>query len=311
MRRVGLVMVVAVACAVGLPAVAPPAAGAVLQVTIPAPDFNNDGFADLAVGAPGEDVGAATDVGAVNVLYGSAGGLGGGQVLTQGAGGVPGASESFDRFGTTLATGDFNADSFADLVVGAPGETVGTRPGAGAVTILYGDDSGFIAAGSQLFHQGAGVPGTAETGDGLGTALAAGQYGGDVADLAIGVPGEDIGAVADAGILDVLYGTDAAGLGGGSEQLTQQDAAGTVEANDRFGEALSEPFFFLNDVLEDVAVGAPGETVDGRGAAGAGSALFGAEPGGLGDGGGQFFFQGGGGLGGVAESVDQFGAALS
>ena len=84
-----------------------------------------------------------------------------------------------------------------------------------------------------------------------------------------------------------------------------------MEANDRFGEALSEPFFFLNDVLEDVAVGAPGETVDGRGAAGAGSALFGAEPGGLGDGGGQFFFQGGGGLGGVAESVDQFGAALS
>jgi len=71
MRRVGLVVVVvAVACAVGLPAVAPPAAGAVLQVTTPAPDFNADGFADLAVGAPGEDVGAATDAGAVKVLYG-------------------------------------------------------------------------------------------------------------------------------------------------------------------------------------------------------------------------------------------------
>jgi hypothetical protein len=38
------------------------------------------------------------------------------------------------------------------------------------------------------------VPGTAETGDGLGTALAAGQYGGGVGDLAVGVPGADSGA---------------------------------------------------------------------------------------------------------------------
>ena len=504
MRRAGWVVVVAVvACAVALPAGVPAAGAAVtaLQVTTPGPDFNADGFADLAVGAPGEDIGATAEAGAVSVLYGSAGGFGGGQVLSQGAGGVPGVSEGFDRFGTALATGNFNGDSFADLAVGAPGEdlgtdadagaafilfgsaagitgaggrlltqanpepgdgfgsslavvdgvdlavgvpgedvgsangagavslladpgsspvaellhqgvagvagsaeagdgfgsslaagdfndsegidslavgtpgedvgavadagavivryapgfggvgltvitqgrpetgdrfgtalgaadfgltthqdlavgapgeTVGIRVAAGAVTVLYGDDSGFIAAGSQLFHQGAGVPGTAETGDGLGTALAAGQYGADVADLAIGVPGEDIGAVADAGILDVLYGTAAGGLGGGgSEQLTQQDAAGAVEANDRFGEALSEPFFFESDVLEDVAVGAPGETVGGRGDAGAGSALFGAEVGGLGDGGSQFFFQGAGGLGGAAEAGDLAGAALN
>ena len=38
-------------------------------------DFNNDGFADLAVGVPYEDVGAVIDAGAVNVLYGSAEGL--------------------------------------------------------------------------------------------------------------------------------------------------------------------------------------------------------------------------------------------
>jgi hypothetical protein len=285
-----------------LPAVAPPAAGAVLQVTTPGPDFDNDGFADLAVGAPGEDVGAATDAGVVNVLYGSAGGLGGGQVLTQGAGGVPGASESLDRFGTALTTGDFNADGFDDLAVGAPGEDLGADVDAGAAFILFGSAAGITGAGSRLLTQT-----NAEPGDAFGSALASV----DSTDLAIGVPGEDIGAVADAGILDVLYATDAGLGGGGSEQLTQQDAAGAVEPGDRFGEALSEPFFFLNDVLEDVAVGAPGETVNGRGSAGAGSVLFGANVGGLGDGGSQFFFQGGGGLGGVAESVDQFGAAFS
>src|SRR6266540_5932150 len=33
-------------------------------------DFDNDGFADLAVGVSAEDVGAIGDAGAVNVLYG-------------------------------------------------------------------------------------------------------------------------------------------------------------------------------------------------------------------------------------------------
>jgi len=38
-------------------------------------DFNNDGFADLAIGVRFENVGTVSDAGAVNVLYGSAGGL--------------------------------------------------------------------------------------------------------------------------------------------------------------------------------------------------------------------------------------------
>src|SRR3712207_6106654 len=38
-------------------------------------DFNGDGFADLAVGVPGEDLGTDGDAGAVNVLDGSAAGV--------------------------------------------------------------------------------------------------------------------------------------------------------------------------------------------------------------------------------------------
>jgi hypothetical protein len=38
-------------------------------------DFNQDGFADLAIGVSGEDIGGIGNAGAVNVLYGSASGL--------------------------------------------------------------------------------------------------------------------------------------------------------------------------------------------------------------------------------------------
>lgn len=67
---------------------------------------------------------------------------------------------------------------------------------------------------------------------------------------------------------------------------------------------------FNDDGFADLAVGAPGETVGGKADAGAGSALFGADTGGLGNGGSQFFFSGGG-LGGAAETGDLAGAAFS
>ena len=43
------------------------AAGVLQPVIHPAGDFNGDGFADLAVGVPFEDVGGAPDAGAVMV----------------------------------------------------------------------------------------------------------------------------------------------------------------------------------------------------------------------------------------------------
>src|ERR671911_2949887 len=126
MRRLVLAVVLAVAALLlpsGEPAVAQP-------TTLPAPDFDNDGFGDLAVGVPGEDAGTAANAGAVQVLYGAADGLAAdGRILAQGAGGVPGASEAGDRFGAALVTGRFNSDGYEDLAVGAPGEGVGADDG--------------------------------------------------------------------------------------------------------------------------------------------------------------------------------------
>jgi hypothetical protein len=75
------------------PASAPAAAVEGLQA-----DFDNDGFADLAVGVAGENLGAIGNGGAVNVLYGSAIGLtgAGSQRFTQDSPGVPGVAEPGD-----------------------------------------------------------------------------------------------------------------------------------------------------------------------------------------------------------------------
>jgi hypothetical protein len=207
-------------------------------------DFNNDGFADLAVGAFLEDVGSIENAGAVNVLYGGAPGLtgSGSQFFTQNTAGVGGNAEEGDTFGSALAAGDFNHDGFADLAVGARGESVGTAIGAGAVNVLYGGAPGLTGSGSQLFTQNsAGAGDSAETGDLFGYALTAGDFNHDsFADLAVGVFGESVGIALEAGAVNVLYG-GAAGLTGSSSQFFTQDTpgvSGSIEPGDNFGNAL-------------------------------------------------------------------------
>lgn len=41
----------------------------------PKTDFNGDGYADLAVGVPDEDINGKANAGSVNILYGSSAGL--------------------------------------------------------------------------------------------------------------------------------------------------------------------------------------------------------------------------------------------
>jgi hypothetical protein len=212
------------------------------------------GATDLAIGAPGEDVDGKANAGAVNVFY-SYGSGGRVQVLVQGprTGGQP---ERGDRFGASLTRGSFdaiNAPTNQELVVGAPGEDVGNVTDAGAINVLYGGASGLVGRDQLLVQGRPGVPGQAETGDGFGSSLA-NPFGGNpldandfdangdgVGDLAIGAPGEDLGAVVNAGAVNVLYGTAGTGLPGSGGQLLAQDSPGVAdqaEAGDAFGSDL-------------------------------------------------------------------------
>ncbi len=130
---------------------------------------------------------------------------------------------------------DFNNDGADDLAVGVPGESVGTIVEAGVVNVLYGTAGGLTGSGSQLFTQ---VGSAAETYDRFGQALATGDFNHDgFADLAAGAPLEDVGSIADAGAVSVLYGS-AGNLTRTGGQIFTQSSPGvpsSAERNDRFG----------------------------------------------------------------------------
>ena len=275
------------------------------------PDFNGDRIADLAIGVPFEDQTGADD-GAVNVIYGTAAGLNaaGNQVWDQDSAGIGGVREAGDRFGASLAVGDFDGDRFTDLAIGVPYEDQ-TGANDGAVNVIYGSAGGLNAAGNQVWDQdSAGIGGVRESGDNFGASLAAGDFNGDgFADLAIGVPNEDQTGTDD-GAVNIIYGS-AAGLNAAGNQVWDQDSAGiggVREAGDRFGTSLAAANFG-NSSHTDLAIGVPFEDQTGA-EDGAVNVIYGSA-GGLNAAGNQVWDQDSAGIGGVREPGDTFGYSLA
>ena len=251
--------------------------------TLAAGDFDGDGFADLAIGAPQpEGCGGCVRGGAVIVLHGSISGLLPvvGYLIHQDDPLVPDDEEDPDDFGWALAVGNFNGDlrclsgicrPIDDLAMSAPGED-----GEGAVMVMLGSEFGLIFTNSTYLGQ-FDVGGTGgEAGDRFGASLASGNFDGDCCDdLAIGHPDEDLGAsnqFADAGEVTVLYGA-----AGGyfdlprTDHLVQSTIFGSSaydQAGDLFGFALAAGDFD-RDGRDDLAIGQPGEDVGGSDRGGA------------------------------------------
>ena len=282
--------------------------------SLAAGDFNGNGKDDLAVGVPLEDIGSISYAGAVNVLYGSFGGLTstGNQLWHQNSAGIAGASERGDRFGTSLAAGDFNGDNKDDLAVGVPLEDIGSTRNAGAVNVLYGSFDGLTSTGNQLWHQNSpGIAGGSEANDRFGTSLAVGDFNGDNKDdLAVGVAFEDIGSISNAGAVNVLFGSGG-GLTSTGNQLWHQNSAGIAggsEANDRFGTSLAAGDF-NGDGKDDLAVGVPLEDIGSISNAGAVNVLY-SSGSGLTSTGNQLWHQNSAGIAGVSERGDRFGTSF-
>lgn len=219
----------------------------------------------LAIGCPGRDDGGAERSGAV-VLWrpGVGGGVQSSMEMLQSQG--PGVPDDSDRFGTSLAAGDFDGDGVDDLAIGVPDEG---HPGSaepedsGAVVVHYISGTGV----SFVLTQDAFPFNAAETGDQFGRALTTGDFDNDGADdLVIGVPAETLGG-AFVGIAHVVHGEPGVGLDVGRTQNWLQ-AIDPGETLDQFGFALAAGHF-AGRPGADLAIGAPGEDLPGGWLAGA------------------------------------------
>ncbi len=278
-------------------------------------DFDGDGFDDLAVGVQGDDS-AAANSGVVNVYYGGTGNIGDARIqeIAQGRDGMAGEREERDWFGSELAVGDFNGDSYADLAIGVPGEGIGTwsAEGKGAVQVLYGSPAGLVVAFDNFFHQeGLTDGGDSEPVDSFGSALAAGDFDGDgYDDLAVGVPNEDVDGISNCGAVNVIYGA----IGGLDRQRSKffwqnsSPTLGGAESGDMFARSLAAGDI-NGDGRDDLAVGVPYEDLENLAEAGAVSILWGAA-GGLTATGGLFLHQGSPGVTDASEAQDYFGGEV-
>ncbi|WP_256355788.1 VCBS repeat-containing protein [Streptomyces sp. PKU-EA00015] len=229
-------------------------------------DFNGDGIRDTAIADPEATANGKTRAGVVHIVYG--GGKGALQ-LSQETPGVPGGSEPGDQYGFALAVYDADSDGCADLAVGSPYEDLSTNADAGWVHIVYGSPAGLNGGKAVKEHmQGdtATLGGAAEPGDWAGYALSAGKTSADVPYLIVGIPGESIGTVEDAGGFVYIHGTAQTVASVNQDVETGGAVPGTAEVDDRFGAAIaSTPTHF--------AVGTPGEAIGSARFAG-GAAVF-------------------------------------
>jgi hypothetical protein len=229
--------------------------------TLSAADFDNDGYTDLLVGTPYEDISGQPDSGLAQIIWGSTAGLGGGKASTELT------QTSFRR---TVTAGDqlgYAVDATNELgsdlpmiAVGVPGGNVSGQNDAGWV--------GFFTAGLSdpraIDQNSAGIPGAAEAGDRFGEALTLGRLAGTSTrvDAAVGTPGEDLGsgtsAITNAGaftIINDLY------TGAGAGQAYDQSSSGvpgTPENNDAFAQVMDS---VRSGSTTHLAVGIPSEAI--------------------------------------------------
>ncbi|MFH8724274.1 VCBS repeat-containing protein [Streptomyces termitum] len=202
-------------------------------------DADLDGCADLAIGTPYEDIGTAADSGRVVVVHGSPAGLGAGRTtveyVQQTAPLATMAAEAGDWMGYAVEAGK-TAQGVPFLVVGIPGEDIGTSVDAGGFVYFSGSTTVTAGVVNQDTATAGAVPDAVESYDRFGETLVATPN-----FLAVGSPGEAEGSYDQSGAVTVFNHTLTSGAPKPLSAITQNsaDVAGACETGDGFGTALA------------------------------------------------------------------------
>ena len=145
-------------------------------------------------------------------MYGSADGISEqkSRRLHQGSFGIQDKNEPYDRWGSVLATGDFDGDNKTDLVIGAPAEGTETLFRTGAITIISGTSVELTSRDSRTIHQdeldlNLEVSHADHWGDSIGTV----DFNGDgISELLVASSSKSIGTQFDSGIITLFWGTN-------------------------------------------------------------------------------------------------------
>jgi hypothetical protein len=182
-------------------------------------DVNGDGIDDLIMGAPN----ANSNGGISYVLFGKSTAWTSPIDLsvaanTNGTNGFKITGSGTEKSGTSVATGDINADGIADVIIGAPAAT-GAAATSGRTYIVFGNTgawsavtlSALVGTSATVNINGLYLSGAA-AGNRSGTSVSSADMNGDgIADIVVGAPNTTVGG-ANAGSIYVVYGQTATQL---------------------------------------------------------------------------------------------------
>jgi hypothetical protein len=214
------------------------------DATSGAGDVNDDGYADMLVGASG-NFGPGDDAGAAYLLLGSAAPASASlSAAIQYSGSAAG-----DGAGNSVSgAGDADGDGHDDMLIGAPYNDDGPGSSAGAAYLLFGSST---PASTRLSLE---TPYTGEAGsDAAGSSVSgAGDVNGDgYDDMLVGAPANDDGG-SSAGAAYLLLGSTTPAS---ASLSTATQYTGEV-GGDRAGEAVSGAGDVNHDGYDDMVIGA-------------------------------------------------------